>query len=316
MMATLASGMQYSKAGGGGGAINDFHADWAISIDVRDSTLRSLKLTCPSAQDIDCAPLLASAIDSPHMESDPFVEVDEDFSEQDELLPRSKHKTQYRPRHSKIAATSADTSSDESSSTLRRPDRSGKSASLLISPISSSSLGAGIDSEHEDLVQRFYLASKERDLLWKELQKKSVAPYGISGRAAVVYRSEEKTLIEEVHALRNGIQIWAEEYFSGPMRNRSKRPHMHWAKELFGHLTANSKTYLENPEERPLLIQAYVWSKLQQKIFSNWQRGCGYVWAGKLGDKQLRSINDTLRNGTMRRTPTNVTASHILTDCT
>jgi hypothetical protein len=36
---------------------------------------------------------------------------------------------------------------------------------------------------------------------------------------------------------------------------------------------------------------------LQKKIFNNFQKGSGYVWAGKLGDKNLRPINDTLRKG-------------------
>jgi hypothetical protein len=150
-------------------------------------------------------------------------------------------------------------------------------------------------SSQDDLVQRFYQVTRERDALRKELQRKSMGPHGIPARASVVYKSEEKTLIEELHALRYEIRIWSEEYFSGPIKTSSKRPHLHRAKELFSNLTDNYNAYLKSTDDRPLLIQAFVWSKLQQKIFSNWQKGCGYVWAGKLGDKKLRAINDTLR---------------------
>jgi hypothetical protein len=125
-----------------------------------------------------------------------------------------------------------------------------------------------------------------------------MGPHGMPARGSVLYKAEEKTLIEELHALRHEIQVWSEEYFSGPIRTTSKRPHFHRAKELFGSLTDNYQTYLKHPEERPLLIQAYVWSKLQQKIFNNWHKGSGYVWAGKLGDRKLRDINDCLRKGT------------------
>lgn len=105
--------------------------------------------------------------------------------------------------------------------------------------------------------------------------------------------------MEELHALRYEIRIWSEEYFGGSVKASSKRPYLHRAKELFGNLTDNYHMYLKDPEERPLLIQAYVWMKLQQKIFNNWQKGSGYVWAGKLGDRKLREINDTLRKGTI-----------------
>jgi hypothetical protein len=165
----------------------------------------------------------------------------------------------------------------------------------MVPPKSPSRPDVRVGSSQEDLVQRFYQVTRERDALRKELQRKSTGPHGIPTRDSVVYKSEEKTLIEELHALRYEIRIWSEEYFSGPIKTSSKRPHLHRAKELFGGLTDNYAAYLKDPADRPLLIQAYVWSKLQQKIFSNWQKGCGYVWAGKLGDRKLRAINDTLR---------------------
>lgn len=125
-----------------------------------------------------------------------------------------------------------------------------------------------------------------------------MGPNGMPARGSVVFNSDEKTLIEELHALRYEIRLWSEEYFSGPLSARSKRPHLHGAKKLFGCITDNYHVYLKHPEDRPLLIQAYIWTKLQQKIFNNWHKGAGYVWAGKLGDKNLRAINDTLRKGT------------------
>lgn len=227
----------------------------------------------------------------------PFGDADEEWSDEEELIPRSRRKTQYIPPHVKVTATSAETSSEASteSSPSPNPNRLGITASPLVPPKSPSRPDIRAGSSQEDLVQRFYQVTRERDALRKELQRKSMGPNGLPARASVVYKSEEKTLIEELHALRYEIRIWSEEYFSGPIKASSKRPHLHRAKELFSSLTDNYNAYLKNPDDRPLLIQAYIWSKLQQKIFNNWQKGCGYVWAGKLGDKKLRTINDTLR---------------------
>jgi hypothetical protein len=144
--------------------------------------------------------------------------------------------------------------------------------------------------------------TRERDALRKELQRRSMGPDGIPARASVVYRSDEKTLIEGLQALRHEIRIWSEEYFSGPPPTRSKRPHLHTANQLFGNLTDNPTAYIKHYTDRPLLIQAYLWSKLQERIFNNLKKGCGYVWAGKLGDRKLRPINDTLRKGMLNAT--------------
>jgi hypothetical protein len=267
-----------------------------VSIDVRDSTLRSLKLTCPSAEfEIVPGDVSSATTDSPVMglpHPNPFGDADGEWSDEEELIPRSRRKTQYVPPHVKITA-SAETSSE--GSTESSPSRSRLDGSPMLPPKSPSRPDVRPGSSQDDLVQRFYQVTRERDALRKELQRKSMGPHGIAARASVVYQTEEKTLIEELHALRYEIRIWSEEYFSGPIRTSSKRPYLHRAKELFGNLTDNYNTYLKSADDRPLLMQAYVWSKLQTKIFSNWQKGCGYVWAGKLGDKNLRPINDTLR---------------------
>jgi hypothetical protein len=227
----------------------------------------------------------------------PFPDVGDEWSDEEVLIPRNRRKTQYIPplRFEKITATSAETSEEDSTDS---PHRRSAHASPLVPPKSPSRPDVTRGISQDDLIQRFYAVTKERDALRKELQRKSMGPHGIPARASVVYKSEEKTLIEELHALRYEIRIWSEKYFSGPIRTSSKRPHFQRAKQLFGSLTDNYQLYLKHPEERPLLIQAYVWMRLQQKIFNNWNKGSGYVWAGKLGDKHLRDINDTLRKGT------------------
>ncbi|KAF2854241.1 hypothetical protein T440DRAFT_486824 [Plenodomus tracheiphilus IPT5] len=269
-----------------------------LSPDVRNSTLRSLKLTCPSAEGIDRDLPSASTLDSPFMEQsgpNPFGDADGEWSDEEVLIPRNKRKTQYIPPHVKITA-SAETSSEESSSPEPSLIGIAMSSGPIVPPKSPSRPEATTrGSSQDDLVQRFYQVTKERDALRKELQRKSMGPNGIPASSSVVFKSEEKTLIEELHAMRYEIRIWSEEYFSGPLSARSKRPHLHRAKELFGCITDNYQVYLKHPEDRPLLIQAYVWTRLQQKIFNNWHKGAGYVWAGKLGDKSLRNINDTLR---------------------
>ncbi|KAH8724758.1 hypothetical protein GQ44DRAFT_740108 [Phaeosphaeriaceae sp. PMI808] len=268
-----------------------------LSPDVRYSTLRSLKLTCPSAEDVHDNPSSAgtAAPTMPHANPDPFRDADEEWSDEEQLISRNRRKTQYVPLHVKVTATSTETSSEGSTASSPSPNHLSIRGSPMLPPKSPSRPDVRVGSSQEDLVQRFYQVTRERDALRKELQRKSTGPYGMPVRESVVYKSEEKTLIEELHALRYEIRIWSEEYFNGAIKTSSKRPHVHRAKELFSNLSENYNTYLKHPEDRPLLIQAYIWSKLQQKIFSNWQKGCGYVWAGKLGDKKLRAVNDTLR---------------------
>ncbi|KAA8625789.1 hypothetical protein PtrSN002B_011198 [Pyrenophora tritici-repentis] len=270
-----------------------------LSPDVRDSTLKSLKLTCPSAEGIQEPPSPSTSDDSPIMEQQgfPFPDMGDEWSDEEVLIPRQRKKPQFIPplNFEKITALSGETSSAGSTSTSPSPNRMGAKASPLVPPKSPSRPDASRGSSQDDLIQRFYQVTKERDALRKELQRRSVGVSGMPARGSMVARSEENALIEELQALRYEIRVWSEEYFSGPIKASSKRPYLHRAKELFGNLTDNYQTYLKHPEERPLLIQAYVWMKLQQKIFNNWNKGSGYVWAGKLGDKKLRDINDTLR---------------------
>lgn len=227
----------------------------------------------------------------------PFADADAEWSDEEELLPKSRRKTQYVPPQVKITASPSATDTSSSESNSPNPNRLSVNGSPLIPPKSPSRPDIRPGSSQEDLVQRFYQVTRERDALRKELQRQSMGPHGIPARASVVYKSEEKTLIEELQALRFEIRIWSEEYFSGPPSSRSRRPHVHSAKDLFGSLTDNYNAYLKHNSDRPLLIQAYIWSKLQERIFSNLRKGCGYVWAGKLGDRKLRPINDTLRKG-------------------
>ncbi|KAF2446276.1 hypothetical protein P171DRAFT_357126 [Karstenula rhodostoma CBS 690.94] len=148
----------------------------------------------------------------------------------------------------------------------------------------------------DDLVKRFYDVTRERDALRKELQRQSMGPHGLPAHASVVYKSDEKALIEELLGLREEIRVWSEDYFTGtPSSSRRRRPHLHTSKELFGPLTDNHAAYLKHATDRPLVIQAFLWSSLQHRIFSTLSKGCGYVWAGKLGDRKLRPLNDTLR---------------------
>ncbi|KAF2790268.1 hypothetical protein K505DRAFT_377641 [Melanomma pulvis-pyrius CBS 109.77] len=261
--------------------------------DLRHSTLNALKLTCPSAEVLDSP-------EQPSPMENPFGDADAEWSDEEQLIPKSRRKALYVPPTVTVANRLSATETSSSGSNSPSPNRNSAfsvNGSPLIPPKSPSRPDIRPGSSQDDLVQRFYQVTRERDALRKELQRKSVGPHGIprASIASVVYKSEEKTLIEELQALRYEIRNWSEEYFSGPLSSRSKRPHVHSAKDLFVSLTDNHEAYLKHHRDRPLLIQAYVWSKLQQRIFSNVQKGCGYVWAGKLGDRKLRTINDTLR---------------------
>lgn len=237
------------------------------------------------------------------METNPFVDADAEWSDEEELIPKHRPKTLYVPPTDQVTGrvatrvSRAQNSSESNSPSPNRNSAISSNGSPLIPPKSPSRPDVRPGSSHDDLVQRFYQVTRERDALRKELQRKSVGPHGIPARESVVYKSDEKALIEELQALRYEIRDWSEEYFGGPIASRSKRPHVHTAKELFGSLTDNHGAYLKNHRDRPLLVQAYIWSKLQQRIFSNLLKGCGYVWAGNLGDRKLRPINDTLRRG-------------------
>jgi hypothetical protein len=224
------------------------------------------------------------------MNPNPFEHADAEWSDEEELIPRRRRRTQYVPQHVKVTATSADSSSVGSY-------QQSPNGSPLVPPKSPSRPEVKAGASHEDLVQRFYQVSRERDALRKELQRQSLGLSGVPSRTSVVYKSEERTLIEELQALRHEVREWSEEYFSGPTSSRTSRFHFYSAKDLFAGLTDNYSVYLQHPEDRPLLIQAYIWSMLQKKIFNNFQKGSGYVWADKLGDRKLRPINDTLRKG-------------------
>lgn len=266
---------------------------WLVSTDVRDSTLRSLKLHCPSAEGLP-SEQSPTSFHSPTMEPNPFEQADTEWSDEEELIPGRRRRTHYVPPPVKVTR-GADTSSESSAEVS--PERFSKNGSPLVPPKSPSRPDVRPGSSHDDLVQRFYQVTRERDALRKELQRKSMGPNGLPARGSTLFKSEEKTLIEELQALRYEIRVWSEDYFSGPTSSRNKRPHFHAAKDLFGGLTDNYNVYLKHPEDRPLLVQSYIWSTLQKKIFNNFQKGSGYVWAGKLGDKKLRPINDTLRKG-------------------
>jgi hypothetical protein len=267
---------------------------WSVSIDVRDSTLRSLKLHCPSAEGLPAEDSPAS-FHSPTMEANPFENADAEWSDEEELIPRRRRRTQYVPAPVKVTR-GADTSSEGSPKSSPEIGYN-KNGSPIIPPKSPSRPDVRAGSSQDDLVARFYAITRERDALRKELQRKSMGANGIPAQGSMIFKSEEKTLIEELQALRYEIRIWSEDYFTGPTSSRNKRPHFHGAKDLFGGLTDNYNMYLKHPDDRPLLVQAYIWSTLQKKIFNNFQKGSGYVWAGKLGDKNLRPINDTLRKG-------------------
>jgi hypothetical protein len=228
-------------------------------------------------------------------------DADVEWSDEDreQLIPKSRRKALYAPPTvTRLSATETESSGSGSNETSpNRQSTFSVNGSPLVPPKSPSRPDIRPGSSQDDLVQRFYQVTRERDALRKELQRKSVGPHGIPRHsvASVVYKSEEKTLIEELQALRYEIRNWSEEYFSGPPISRGKRPHIRSSKNLFRALTDNHEAYLKHNRDRPLLIQSYVWSKLQQRIFSNVQKGSGYVWAGKLGDRKLRAINDTLR---------------------
>ncbi|KAF2263937.1 hypothetical protein CC78DRAFT_568750 [Lojkania enalia] len=260
--------------------------------DVRNSTLSALKISCPSAE------VLESPFHSDPMENS-FVDADTEWTDEEELIPKDRRKTLYVPPHDKVtgrlsAAESWAQSSDDNSPSPNRNLGLSPNGSPMVPPKSPSRPDIRPGSSQEDLVARFYQVTRERDALRKELQRKSMGPNGIP-RQSIVYKSDEKALIEDLQALRHAIRDWSEEYFSGPLTRRSRRPHVHSSKELFGSLSDNYEAYLKHQHDRPLLIQAYIWNKLQVRIFSNLLKGCGYWWAGSLGDRKLRPINDTLR---------------------
>ncbi|KAF2004472.1 hypothetical protein P154DRAFT_519340 [Amniculicola lignicola CBS 123094] len=260
--------------------------------EVRGSTLNALKLSCPSAEVIH--PLRSNPMDS-----NPFMDADaEDWSDEEELIPKDRRRALYVPPLSIVKSPPASVRHSSSEDRSRSPSRlSLDNGSPMIPPKSPSRpdvrLGSG--GTQDDLIARYYQVTRERDALRSQLQRASVGPHGIPTSTSAIYKSEEKTLMEELQALRYNIRVWTDAYFSGPLTSRTKRPHLHRSGDLFGNLSDNYQAYLKHSDDRPLLIQAYVWHKLQQRVFSNLLKGCGYVWAGKLGDRKLRPINDTLR---------------------
>ncbi|KAK3202215.1 hypothetical protein GRF29_161g552674 [Pseudopithomyces chartarum] len=177
-------------------------------------------------------------------------------------MPYAPPKIKVSPRPS-MSSTDDD---DESDAQSRKPrfDRLGGNGSPIIPPKSPSRPDVRAGTSQEDLVARFYAVTRERDALRKELQRKSLGPHG-DLRASVVYKSDEKALIEDLLGLREEIRIWSEEYFTGPVSPR-RRPHIHSAKELFSSLTDNYPSYLKHQQDRPLLIQGFLWYILPPEL--------------------------------------------------
>lgn len=115
-------------------------------------------------------------------------------------------------------------------------------------------------------------------------------------RAEKTARLRDDYFVRELLILRNDIRKWTTKHFRGEPK-RQKWPGLKTSKEIFGNLTDNYTSYLDNSYYRPLLIQTYLWNVLQGKVFHNRTPGCGYIWAGKFGDRKLRALDDTLRLG-------------------
>ncbi|OCK78755.1 hypothetical protein K432DRAFT_417812 [Lepidopterella palustris CBS 459.81] len=291
------------------------------SLDVRESTLNALKLWCPSAEVLTTEseiqpmenPFLVHEAETPSV-----VDSENEWSDEEELIPKRYRKTRDARlnnggRLAELAVNGdnwgqSSQSSGDNSPNIHTPNIGTPS----VPPKSASRPRFDPGSSQDDLVERFYQVTRERDALRQQLRKstpnsgRNLQPFDSKysqkirsetqpPRSERYHKSEERTMIEELQALRYEIRNWSERYFSGVPKKRQNRPSLYSSKELFGNLTDNYATYLKHPNERPLLVQAYLWSKLQVRIFSNHLNGCGYVWAGKLGDRKLRPINDTLR---------------------
>ena len=249
-------------------------------------------------------PSINEPIENPFLsnntESPSARDSENEWSDEEELIPKTYRKSfevgQKSGGRTAVLAVNGDDWAQSSQSSVEEttPICTNASGVPFLPPKSASRPNFKNGSSQDDLMERLYQVTRERDALQLQLQK-STLKNGTT-RSEKKYNSDEGTMMEELLALRHGIRNWTDQYFSGPPK-RQKRPALFTSRELFGHLTDNYSAYLKNPYDRPLLIQAYIWSKLQSRIFNSHLSGCGYVWAGKLGDRKLRPLNDALRRG-------------------
>ncbi|KAF2811088.1 uncharacterized protein BDZ99DRAFT_475931 [Mytilinidion resinicola] len=253
--------------------------------DVRDSTLSALKLSCPSAE------VLSSSMENPfvvhEVETPPLLrESENEWSDEEQLIPNAFHSswqpTPLRNNRPFLVVPGDEglhgsASSSTSSGTGRVPVITKTSVpSVPAKSPSRPKFDRGLSQD--ELIERIVAVTRERDQLRQQLRM-STTKHG-SPRSNGHYRPDDRALVEELQALRWEVRQWSERYFSGTSAKRQSRPALYSSKELFGHLTDNYAAYLKHPQDRPLLIQAYLWSKLQARIFSSYHKGCGYVWAG------------------------------------
>ena len=279
---------------------------------MRDSTLAALRLTCPSA-DVLHRDQPSSPSASPDPVTNPFLHGDDmdDWStgedEYEDLIPaglRTVSRSRFaEERHDKARAEALRANAAGHESWARSPSSSSPSSSGERFPLD----GAPpvppprSPSRPEDVVQRLYQVTRERDALRRQMRDLRARQMA-DGTATAA--DAEKSLKWDTMALRHSIRMWTEDYFSGRQTSswsrrsgKAKRPHAQSSRKLFGTLSDNPAAYLKDPCERPRIMQAFLWRQLHHRIFSRWDKGCGYIWAGRLGDRKLRPLADTLRKG-------------------
>jgi hypothetical protein len=273
--------------------------------DVRDSTVSALKLSCPSAEVLSPSSTPASRMENPFV----IHEVDsenEEWSDEEHLIPKSLC-SPWQPTPTRNNASFLFVPGDEGLPGTGSGSGSSLSSGIARGPVITKPGAPSVPAKspsrpkfeqglsRDVLMEQLFAVSRERDQLRQQLRR-STTKHG-SPRSNGQYRPEDRTLVEELQALRWQIRQWSECHFRGVAAKRQSRPALYSSKELFGCLTDNYTAYLKHPQDRPLLIEAYIWSKLQNRIFSNSHKGSGYVWAGKLGHRKLRPLNDAIRKG-------------------
>ena len=91
------------------------------------------------------------------------------------------------------------------------------------------------------------------------------------------FKLDDDTLATAWKQLRYEIKGWAYEHFDGELKGNLWR--VTPPPKSLTQLVSNLKAYVRSPTHRPLLVQAFVWNRLQRNVFTD-ETLSGLIWAG------------------------------------
>lgn len=133
-------------------------------------------------------------------------------------------------------------------------------------------------------------ALDQNDLLRRDFQK--AAQDLNSLQAERNYSIDDRTFAVLWGELRYQIKNWATTYYGGELKSKFRRMLRSTPSTLTG-LVNEPVRWLSSPQDRPYLVQAFVWTELRNNIFAMSGPEKGVYWAGS-ARTELQTLRDLL----------------------